>query len=187
MASQLQQRIFTAVIVTMNGSLPILRSFLRQLYLLVDSPNPVTKLYEEREKDGFSREDLYLQEVLELIQQLLIILRSKGRTFIILDGLDECDTLSRVEILEAFQGIVSNPNLWVKFLIASRDDGEISFRLENCPNVSIHCTDTSSDIKAFVIYEVQKAIDRKRLLRGQVSKGLQEKIISTLVHGANGM
>lgn len=165
----------------------MLRSFLRQLYRLIDGPNPVAKLYKQREEDGFIRESLTLQEIVDLIKQMLRLKGLENRTFLALDGLDECDMSSRVEILQALQDIASDSSIWVKLIIGSRDNKEIELRLDGCRNVYLHSFDTLPDIFTFVRHELKKRISEKRLLRGEVSDALRSRIESALLNGSNGM
>lgn len=165
----------------------MLKSFLRQLYLLISGPNPVATLYEQREEDGFTRENLTLQEIVDLIKQMLRLKGLDERTFLALDGLDECDVSSRVQILQALQEIASDSSIWVKLIIGSRNDKEIDLRLDGCRNIYLQSFDTLSDIITFVRRELEKCIGEKRLLRGQVSDALRNRIESALVNGSDGM
>ena len=169
------------------NSISVLRSFLRQLYLLISGPNPLATLYGQREKDGFVRENLTLQEVVDLIKQMLRLKGLEKRTFFVLDGLDECDTSSRVQILQALQEIASDSSIWVKLIIGSRNNKEIDLHVDGCRNIHLQSLDTLPDIIAFVHHELRKCINEKRLLRGQVSDALRSRIESALVSGSDGM
>jgi len=60
-------------------------------------------------------------------------------------------------------------------------------KLSCYPNVYIKATDNTEDVQHFVVQEVDKAIKHCRLLCGNVSKELQNDIVSTLMEGAQGM
>lgn len=169
------------------NSISVLRSFLRQLYLLITGPNPVATLYEQREKNGFNRENLTLREVVDLIKQMLRLKGLETRTFLALDGLDECDMPSRVQILHALQDIASDASIWVKIIIGSRNNKEIDHDLDGCRHINLQSFDTLPDIIAFVHHELEKCVSEKRLLRGQVSDTLRSRIESALVNGSDGM
>ena len=157
------------------------------MYLLISGPNPLATLYGQREKDGFVRENLTLQEVVDLIKQMLRLKGLEKRTFFVLDGLDECDTSSRVQILQALQEIASDSSIWVKLIIGSRNNKEIDLHVDGCRNIHLQSLDTLPDIIAFVHHELRKCINEKRLLRGQVSDALRSRIESALVSGSDGM
>lgn len=165
----------------------MLRSFLRQLYLLISGPNPVATLYEQREKDGFIRENLTLQEIVDLIKQMMRLRGLEQRTFLALDGLDECDMSSRVQILQALQDVASDSNIWVKLIIGSRTSKDIDLRLDGCRKIHLQSFDTLPDIINFVRHELEICISEKRLLQGQVSHALRSRIESALVNGSDGM
>ncbi len=51
-------------------------------------------------------------------------------TFVI-DGLDECNTKTRAELLQALQTVLQISKPLVKILVSSRDDGDTECELEN--------------------------------------------------------
>lgn len=149
---------------------------------------PVVKWHKERkreaEKKGFELAKLTLTECVQLIADLL---KSNPAT-IIIDALDECDR--RHTLLEALDEIIQkSPNL-VKVFVSSRDDDDIVRRLAHSPDVLIHASDNGEDIRAFVHFEVDRAIRETRLLpacKWEERVDLKHRIITTLTEGAQGM
>ena len=167
-----------------------MRSILKQLACTkLDLPvrEPVAKIYKERKEiaddNGYEIERL---EFAECVQCILALLESTPAT-IIIDALDECDSGRRYQLLKALDDIIQQSTSLVKIFVSSRDDKDIVCRLEQSPNVFIHASDNIDDIKYFVKLEVEQSIVDGRLLSGDVSEDLKNKIISTLVSQADGM
>ena len=166
---------------------PILRSLLRQLYSNTSGANPIHRLYEDRERDGFVREDLTLQETLDLIKLSLLESPAPRRNFIVLDGLDECDPSSVTQMIQAFKTFISDPRTFVKIIIGSRESADIHLHLEGCSTVNVGPDENSSDIDAFITHEIDKSIKERRLLRGQVNNEVRKSITAMLLEASEGM
>ena len=166
----------------------ILRSLLEQLAstdTTSEIRDPVVKAYKEKknETEGRTPQKLNLDETINII---LALLETNG-AFIIIDGLDECDSTRRQDLLLAMQRLVQDSKRLVKVFISSRDDNDIVSSLKTCPNVSIGVIDNSKDIGRFVDSHVEKTIQEKRLLCGNVSDELKLHIFKTLSEKAGGM
>jgi hypothetical protein len=166
----------------------ILRSILKQL----SSPEPdlqirelVVKAYKEKkdEAKGHNPEKLMLDETVEVILALL----ETNPANIVIDALDECDPDRRHELFEALDTIIQQSASLVKVFVSSRDDGDIVCRFASSPNVVIRTSDNKLDIECFARTEVAQAIKNKRLIKGNVSGQLKDRIIKTLIDGAHGM
>ena len=83
--------------------------------------------------------------------------------------------------------IIQNSLGLIKVFISSRDDNDIVCRLAETPNVIIRAADNGKDIERFVKVEVAKSIAEKILVGGEVSTELRDRIVRTLITGANGM
>ena len=92
----------------------------------------VAREYETRrrkaEEDGSMLKKLTVQDCTRLIVELT---KDQSAT-IILDALDECEEITRHELLEAFDEIICNSGEVVKVLVSSRDDTDIVSSLK-CP------------------------------------------------------
>lgn len=71
--------------------------------------------------------------------------------------------------------------------MSSRDDEDITHELSDVPNLYITAKENSRDIQRFITREVGQAIKKRRLLGGDVSVDLQQRIECTLVEKARGM
>jgi hypothetical protein len=166
----------------------ILRSILKQLSS--SEPDlrirePVVKAYKEKKEEtkGHNPEKLMLDETVEVILALL----ETNPANIVIDALDECDPDRRHELFEALDTIIQRAASVVKVFVSSRDDGDIVCRLTSSPNVIIQTSDNKVDIECFARTEVAQAIKKKRLIKGNVSGQLEDRIIKTLIDGAHGM
>ncbi|PGH03220.1 hypothetical protein AJ79_07415 [Helicocarpus griseus UAMH5409] len=168
----------------------VLRSIIRQFFWSMGSPNPAEELYDKRKNDGFARDDFDIEELVSLMQQFLVLFAqrpSTGRVFIAIDGLDECDSPSRHQLIQAMHSLVADPAVHAKFIVGSRNDTEIYLRLGSCRNISIKPKDTRFDITRFIVSKVDQAISERRLLRGNVTHQLRNDVISQLVNRSDGM
>lgn len=147
-------------------------------------PRPLVTLYQERENEGFKCGRLKLDESKELIVKLT---ESFEQTVISIDALDECEKNTRDKLLHALQHILVESRGRVKIFVTSRDDDDIVLHLADLPNVYIRSSDNSSDINSFIRTEIERCIWEKKILRGSITPGLRELIISTLIDGAHGM
>jgi hypothetical protein len=166
----------------------ILRSILKQLSS--SEPDlrirePVVKAYKEKKREvrGYNPEKLMLDETVEVILALL----ETNLAYIIIDALDECDPDRRHELFEALDMIIQQSASLVKVFVSSRDDGDIVCRLTLSPNVFIRTSDNKVDIESYARTEVAQAIKKKRLIKGNVSEQLEDRIIKILIDGAHGM
>ncbi|KAL8992618.1 MAG: hypothetical protein Q9169_006964 [Polycauliona sp. 2 TL-2023] len=168
----------------------IMRAVLKQVSCF-DTSQPIhiavssefQKRHLEADEDGLAPSKLSLLEcknlILEIADQLPLVM--------VIDALDECDSLKRHELLGALKDIVQKSNSLIKIIVSSRNDPDIVCRLSSVPNVYIKSDDNSQDIDMFVELEIDKAIDEQRLLQGLVPSSLRERIIIKLRDRANGM
>ncbi|KAH0557050.1 hypothetical protein GP486_005162, partial [Trichoglossum hirsutum] len=163
----------------------ILRCIAKQLSCLKSGlpiREPVVRKYQELEEED-ELDPLELQDTKELI---LSLTEDRPAT-IIIDALDECDPRRRHELLDALTEILRESTCLVKIFVSSRDDDDILCQLGEFPNLYVHANDNGDDIESFIKQEVGRAIDGRRLLRGNVSPELKDLIIDTLIGGAEGM
>ena len=115
----------------------ILRSLVRQLSCLQTDGgilDPVRKVYEARQRDGFAAGPLTITESTALIIELT---QSRQLTTIVVDALDECDQLLRGELFDALTEILQSSNGLVKILVSSRNERDIISELNGCLNLGI--------------------------------------------------
>ena len=106
----------------------ILCALLRQLCTSKpDQPvkNPVAREYEARKRKAEEDCSTIKRLTVEECTRLIIELTKDHPATIILDALDECDEITRHELLEALDSIISNSANVVKIFVSSRDDIDI--------------------------------------------------------------
>lgn len=87
---------------------------------------------------------------------------------IVIDARDECLSGQRHELLGALEVLLDKSAHLVKVLVSSRDDFEIVLRLQKHPNIYINIDDNKDGIHRFIEFEIRKAQDDRRLLKGLV-------------------
>lgn len=141
-------------------------------------------MYKARENDAFVAGLLTLEESTALIIELS---RYRQLTTIIVDALDECEEVLRLELLESFKEILQRSNGLVKILVSSRDVGDIVYQLDGCLNLEIQASMNQGDIDLFVNRGVDALIKSGELLRGKMSDDLRQEIERVLREKAGGM
>ena len=169
-----------------SNAADIAASIVRQLSCANENSllEPVIRRYNERQRSGFSKGHLDLDEIRDLMIELLWYY---PMVTIVLDGLDECSSESREELLDMLEYILQESPTLVKVFVSSRDDQDIVSELEGYPNLEVSSTRNTQDITAFVHREVQ-ALKTKRPLRSIPNiDELTQLIIENIIAGANGM
>ena len=165
----------------------ILRSLVRQMSCpQTDSVilDPAQSVYEARKRNGFAAGPLMIAESTALIIELS---QSRQLTTIVIDALDECDSMLRGELFDALTEILQSSNGLIKILVSSRDERDIRCELTGCLNLEIEARKNQTDIDLFVNHEVDDLIQKKRLLYGNVPDDLRQMIKQVLCEKANGM
>ncbi|KAI9764645.1 MAG: hypothetical protein M1840_008142 [Geoglossum simile] len=164
----------------------IIRSLLRQLSCpKPTSPirRPVLDKYRELDEQDFEARELSMTESVEL---LLALLAERSAT-IVIDGLDECVPDQRFKLFGAIEDILQRSGKPVKILVSSRDHKDIYSRLNKPTNLIIDSAKGTADMDKFIKLEVDRAVEDKALLNGEVSNDLQDKLIGSLKENAQGM
>lgn len=106
---------------------------------------------------------------------------------IIIDALVEMDLYVRDDLFAALTRIVGESLNVIKVFLSSRRDADICLAFDGCTSVCVDEGMNHTDIDNFVVHEVDRAIRRRRLLRGRVSESARLEITSTLTSKAQGM
>ena len=123
----------------------------------------------------------------ELIDLVCFAVKSSLPTFIVLDGLDECEKEIRQQMIDMFCHLSKLKNAVVRTLILCRDEDQLlSLRaLQGIPRIRISTSALEGDIKSFVTGSV-----RFRVQSGELkmrNPDLENEIVSELVSKAHGM
>ncbi|KAI1076452.1 hypothetical protein F5B20DRAFT_556101 [Whalleya microplaca] len=130
-----------------NTFVSVARSLLAQL--LAQNDHLLQILYEKASTSG----EIMLTSKANARDLLHIALSSCGTTYVILDGIDECDRNDRKDIATWFQSVVAQLNLGsqeiIRCLFISQDDGIARKDLSTIPSIKIMPSDTKDDLGAF--------------------------------------
>lgn len=165
----------------------ILRSLGRQLSTKLSGPGlqqPTVIAFKNSNTKGRYDDGLGTTECVSLIVQLVDL---NLQTTIVIDALDECNTVTRHELFRALRTIIVTSTSLVKIFVSSRNDDDIELEFSGEPNISIGVTDNVADIELYVRAEVERCIADKRLLKGKIEDSLKELVISSLISKAGGM
>jgi len=165
----------------------ILRTLIQQLAQTPSKDNllrPVLDVYENREKEGQLSSQLTLKECQDLLVQLMAVY---PQTTICIDALDEVDHKLRFELLETLRHVVERSKTLVKIFATTRMDIDILVQFEMFPRIELEPDDNVDDINRFVIEKVERMIEQKRLLLGNVPNALKDEICKVLCERSKGM
>ncbi|KAJ6183789.1 hypothetical protein N7519_005090 [Penicillium mononematosum] len=162
-------------------ALSILQSIVRQLSTTAKSPESTQKklceLYNRCRNAGST---FSLEQCKEQIQASMDIYE---KTTIVIDAMDECDTDTRDELIDALDTFVSQSNeRHIKIFISSRPDHDIQVRLQTAPNIDINASDNRGDVQKYLDVELDK-LAKKTPSIGR----LKAKILDTLLERCQGM
>ena len=117
----------------------------------------------------------------------ILNIAAEDSIIIVVDALDEADEAEREDLFRSLEKILQESQNVVKIFVFSRNDEDIVDALKHHSNINIEESMNGEDIRNFVEYKVQEAIEMKRLLRGRVSLSLQKDIIEIFLKGAQEM
>jgi hypothetical protein len=112
---------------------------------------------------------------------------SYERTFIVIDGLDECPEEKRSPILDSIVEASSNPDTNIKVFVSSRRESDISaqFKYLDTPAIELETGKITPDIQKFVRHEALKLRTESKLrVRDDA---LFSEIVQKLVEKSDGM
>lgn len=75
----------------------------------------------------------------------------------------------------------------IKIFVASRDDQDIELHLDGLPNVYIRPIDNHTDIDRFIRDEIDRLVDRKKMMYGFYDPKLKTTIVENIISHAGGM
>ena len=164
----------------------ISRALLKQLLSRETSLEPsLEEIFQKEKKGGHPSTSLGFPQTKQYFEDAM---SRCGDLFIVVDALDECGTTERDEVTNFLGSLLGRGEAYrVKILITSRPEDDLALAFESQSSYRIDVDDTTKDIEPFVASRVGELVRSKKLLRGSVPQDLQETIIVTLNHKADGM
>ncbi|KAI0006553.1 hypothetical protein F4779DRAFT_557782 [Xylariaceae sp. FL0662B] len=158
----------------------ILRSILRQR--LPQDPNALS---DEEQKKLQKLDDLSdLDRIVEYLRDVPPVPKT---SYVIIDGLDECDKPERDKLLRALSSLIAVPTTNMKLFLAGRDSlsGEIQKTLRSMEHISMDSAGARTDIATYVNGVIEEETESGALRVGDPS--LIEEIKGALIQRADGM
>jgi len=158
-------------------------------------PNSLIEAYRNHKQHGFSTEHLDLAELQNILFKEILPTPGLGDVYIAIDAMDEMEERERKEIYPVLQRLVAfgskgEAACKVKLFITSRGgqrDLKLAFGKAGWKQMGLEQVDTCGDIRKYVESQTTAVIEAGELLGGDVDDGLREKIVESLVKGAEGM
>lgn len=157
----------------------IARGILIQLLRQNDALLPY--LFEKASSSGES-----ILETSSLVKELLeTAIRSLGKVYIIIDGLDECERNEKKTTALWFRSLIetnleADPDA-VRCLFFSQDDGEVGKFLSKVPTIQITAENINQDVRIFA-----SAWSKKLQTQFETSDAVREEIYSAVTGKADG-
>ncbi|KAM0219151.1 hypothetical protein ACHAQD_006673 [Fusarium lateritium] len=146
---------------------------------------PAIKEYQREEESDFMSGPLRPERSKTLILQLL---EQYSSATIVMDALDECNSDTREILLETLKDLLKESPCLLKIFVTSRTDRDITYKLNNYPNVCLSSDRNTPDIDLFIKSETDRLIEKGHLLRDSNRKNeLRDLIVNTLTSRAQGM
>ena len=161
-----------------NTEVAIIRSLLYQLCRANPSLIPAVN----KEYDACYGRSLLLNTCDKLLEKFTC---SSEPVYIILDGLDECDSIDRKQLLKTILHLLGAcPNLHV--LVASRKEVDIRQTLETSCETLILEEKNRSDIKRFVTSEINNLWKKIRHIEGPMAGEFFKTVAHNIVNQSEG-
>jgi hypothetical protein len=155
----------------------VLRSLLRQRLNEMKIPQ---KLEEKLRKIVTSPDES------DLLELLCEVMSTPRKSYIVIDGLDECDEENRKKLLRALKTVASsskNIHLYLSSRASLRDEVDKYFPVSE--HLSLDCQATNNDIASYIEGILNEKIQDDELKVGDTE--LVQEVKKALVNGAQGM
>ena len=170
----------------------ILCSLLRQLAEYSPSlPNKIQDEYEKCHRNYTSAATaLEAQECQDLLKE---VFRYHKEVILLVDALDECSESSRANLLDAFDELIiyaKEKEVKMKIVISSREDPDITHRLQNNGAIAISALDNGDDIMKMVNHKINSfRVSTKDATRESpiITEDLEKDIIALFERKAGAM
>lgn len=150
--------------------------------LLAQNPSILPYLYDECLKSG----KVTLGSPQDCVKILGTVLQAVPKTFIIIDGIDECEQKERKAILNFFTSVISNDDIEpgrLRGLFVSQELGDIKTALHMAETLRLKEEHSKLDIKNYAIKWSVKIQERFK----QMPDAAREHIVKLVCEGADGM
>ena len=146
----------------------------------------LVSVYDRAESKGFGAASIDASSTRSLFRRALPTVRT---TYVVIDALDECEEEERKELVMALKGHVSLTDYVIKVFVTSRDEKDLARMFSETSDFRINADDTALDIRPFVEIKVEECINNGEILggKGNVTPGLRQDLVDTLVRKADGM
>lgn len=149
--------------------------------LLTQNQDLLPYLFEKASTSG----EIVLGSPKSIRETLETALKSSGKVYIVIDGLDECESQEKKAIIQWFQSVVAalpdHESDSIRCLFLSQDDGEVGKGFSKTPAIRIRREDTKEDIQQYINIWSKKIQEKFDL---QDSK--REDIVAAVVERADG-
>ena len=122
------------------------------------------------------------QEFKNILRAMMSVIPS---SFLVIDGLDECDKETRRDVLTLINWVIDQKISVVRVYVSSQSDVQILNALATSPRISVSSEMLSSDIATYVLHATQSLIQDRQLLIQ--NPALEHEIIEELKNKAKGM
>ena len=131
-------------------------------------------------------EDCTYEPTIQEIQHLLCrSLELCPSVCLVLDGLDECNQISRAQVLSIIGWLMTLDSCTVRLFVSSQGDIQILDALEEYPKIQLSTTVLTHDIESYVAHATRTLIEEGQLMIH--GPGIEHEIITELTSRANGM
>ncbi|RYP48438.1 hypothetical protein DL769_011203 [Monosporascus sp. CRB-8-3] len=169
-----------------RDSASVLRCLVRQLSALFSSTDSVIKVtfeyWDSVRAKGFPSSSLSLVQCKGFLPKLC---SAYSQTTIVIDGLDECDTATRHELLDTMIELCEESVSLVKVLIASRNDRDLVEALQNGNHLQVESNHNQGDIERFVLERIAQS--KNSWFRDRMSDELKQLVLQTFRKKSQGM
>ena len=121
----------------------------------------------------------------ELMDLVVLAVKLSSPTFVVLDGLDECEKEPRLQMTGFLNRLSGLCTAVVKTLVLCREEDQLLRSLQRTPCIRITPSALEGDIKSFVTGSVKSRVQSRELRLRNPS--LELEIVSELVSKAHGM
>ena len=170
----------------------ILRSLLKQVYLRTNRKALVEDFYSRHEQDTPCDGD---ESVIQMYYKLFLEIVPTSRTYIVLDGVDECTADGIENLMSAWNFVSKNSRRVVKLLVSSRRTEILQASIEReihlAPNINAQLSidsssGQSSDLESYIDGQMQEVAKQWDMWQNSGGEEVLDRAKSFLMERASG-